>query len=100
MTAYIIFTREGPVRDEAEMKTYQSSNAGDAGKFVEQYGLKPLVVYGAMEALEGDAPDGAVVLQFPTMDAARDWHNSPEYQKAVPHRLKAADYRAFIVQGL
>jgi uncharacterized protein (DUF1330 family) len=62
--------------------------------------LKPLVVYGALEPLEGKAPDGIVMLEFPTVEAAKAWYNSPEYQAAVPHRLKAADYRAVIVQGL
>ena len=62
--------------------------------------LTPLVVYGALEALEGKPPDGVVLLQFPSVEDAKAWYGSPGYQAAVPHRLKAADYRAVIVQGL
>jgi uncharacterized protein (DUF1330 family) len=53
-----------------------------------------------METLEGESPDGVVVLQFPTVEDAKAWYHSPAYQAAVPHRQKGADYRAFIVQGL
>ena len=40
------------------------------------------------------------MLQFPTMEEARAWYNSPAYQAALVHRRKGADWRAFIVQGL
>ncbi len=53
-----------------------------------------------MEALEGSLPDGAVILEFPTFEDARNWYYSPAYQAAAVHRKKGAEYRAFIVQGL
>jgi uncharacterized protein (DUF1330 family) len=62
--------------------------------------LKALVAYGAIEAVEGAAPNGMVMLQFPTAEDAKAWYNSPAYQAALPHRMKGAEYRAFIVQGL
>jgi len=62
--------------------------------------LTPLVLYGAMESLEGEAPDGVVILQFPTVEDAKTWYHSPGYQAAVPHRKEGANYRAFIVEGL
>jgi len=62
--------------------------------------LKPLAVYGAMQALEGKAPEGAIILQFDTVEDARAWYESPGYQAALPHRLRAADWRAFIVEGM
>lgn len=96
MPAYMIFLREGAVRDAEALATYRDSN----GAAPRDPNLKPLVVYGALEALEGEAPDGVVVLQFPSVEDARSWYNSPGYQAAIPHRQKAADYRAFIVEGL
>lgn len=96
MAAYIIFTREEPVRDAAEMEEYRSMNRAAPP----EPRPTPLVVYGAVEALEGKAPDGVVVLQFPTVEDAKAWYNSPGYQAAIPHRHKAAEYRGFIVQGL
>jgi uncharacterized protein (DUF1330 family) len=62
--------------------------------------LTPLIVYGATEALEGKAPDGIILLQFPTVEDAKAWYSSPHYQAAIPHRKKGADYRVMIVQGV
>ncbi|HTZ69503.1 MAG TPA: DUF1330 domain-containing protein [Acetobacteraceae bacterium] len=95
MPAYMIFMREEPVRDAAAMADYQRMNREKTGGF----SIKPLVVYGATEAVEGKAPDGVIVLEFPDVTAAKAWYNSPGYQAALPHRLKAAEYRAFIVEG-
>jgi len=96
MTAYVILIRDEPVRDPEAMAEYRNTNRKNAAGFK----LTPLVAYGAVEALEGAAPDGVVVLQFPTMEDAKSWYESPAYQAVLPHRKKAADYRAFIVQGL
>ena len=96
MPAYMILTREEPLRDAEAMAEYQRRNRESAGKHT----LKPLVVYGKIEALEGEAPDGVVVLQFPTVADAKAWYNSADYQAVLPYRLKAAKHRAFIVEGL
>lgn len=96
MTAYMIFMREGPVRDEAEMAEYQRKNRANPP----DPNLVPLVAYGALEAVEGEAPDGVILLSFPTAADARAWYNGPAYQDALQHRLKAATYRAMIVEGL
>jgi uncharacterized protein (DUF1330 family) len=98
MTAYMIFTREGPVRDEAEMAQYSAKNQAAAGKYVAEYGLKPLTFYGKQEVIEGDGPDGIVLLEFPDAEKARAWYDSPEYQDALQHRLKGATYRCAIVE--
>lgn len=96
MPAYMILIRDEPVRDEAAMATYQRMNREKPHSFT----LKPLVVYGAVEALEGAAPDGVIVLEFPDMAEAKAWYNSPDYQAALPHRKAAAECRAFFVEGL
>ena len=96
MPVYMLFIREGAVRNQAEIDTYERMNRASP----RDPNLKPLVVYGATEAVEGAAPDGMVMLQFPTVEDAKAWYNSPAYQAAIPHRKKGADYRAFIVQGL
>jgi uncharacterized protein (DUF1330 family) len=99
MPAYMIFLREEPIRDSAEMAEYGRLNREHAQESITAFQLKPLVVYGALEAVEGRPPDGAIVLEFPSVADAKAWYNSPAYQKALPHRLKAANYRAFIVEG-
>jgi uncharacterized protein (DUF1330 family) len=100
MPAYMIATRMGPVRDAAALAEYSRLNRENAAVFQGQYGVKPLVVYGALEAAEGPAPDGMVMLEFPTMEDAKAWYDSPGYQQAIPFRQKAADYHVVFVQGL
>ena len=56
--------------------------------------------YGKSETLEGAPIDGAVVVQFPSMEAAKAWYNSDAYTEARKHRFAAADYRCFITEGL
>lgn len=96
MAVYMMFIREKPVHDLQEMETYSRMNREHTSAFA----LKPLVICGAIEAIEGDAPDGMVLLEFETAEQARAWYNSPAYQAALPHRLKGANYRVMIVSGL
>ena len=96
MAVYMIFMREGEIFNPAEMEIYSKSNRDTVGQFK----LKPLVIYGKLEALEGEAPDGVVVLEFPTAEDARTWYFSPGYQAAAEHRKKAADYRVFMLEGV
>jgi uncharacterized protein (DUF1330 family) len=97
MPAYLIVYREGPVRDAAEMERYSARTRQMAGG---DWKLTPRVIYGAVHGLEGPAPDGVIMLEFPTVEDARAWYGSPQYQDALPHRKKAADFRAIIVEGL
>lgn len=94
MPAYAIFIREGEVVDPEAMAAYQSGNRSGAPA-----GMRPLVVYGAMESLEGQAPDGIVILEFPDMASAREWYNGNYFERAKL-RQKAAPYRALLVEGL
>ena len=98
MPAYVVFWREGPIYDQPEMDEYRNRNRQHPPDPKLQ--MKPLVAYGKIDALEGKAPEGMVILQFPSVVEAKAWYNSPDYQAALPHRLKAADYRAVIVEGL
>ena len=92
----MIFIREGEIVDQAAMEAYRSGNRSGGAPT----GLKPLVVYGAMETLEGDAADGVVVLEFPDAKAAKAWYFSPEYQERAKLRQQAAPYRCLMVEGI
>lgn len=96
MAAYVVFLRESEVGDMEALAEYRAKGRADPppGK------PEALAAYGAIEALEGEPPDGAVILRFDTVEEARDWYNSPQYQAVVPLRLKSADYRSFIIEGL
>lgn len=94
MVAFMVFTRE-KMRNPQEYRHYREK----ARPAAVGHPLKPLAVYGKHEMLEGPAIEGAVILEFPTIDAAKAYYHSPAYQDAVQHRFLAADYRVFIVQG-
>ena len=67
---------------------------------LQTYGGQFLVRGGRVTALEGDAPQRFVIIAFDNMDKARDWYNSPEYQKLAPIRQKASKSTLFIAEGL
>jgi uncharacterized protein (DUF1330 family) len=92
----MLFIREGAIHDQAEMDIYSRKNRESP----RDPKLIPLIVYGRIEALEGDAPEGVVLLQFPTTADALAWYNGPDYQAALPHRKKGAAYRALLIEGL
>jgi uncharacterized protein (DUF1330 family) len=95
MSAYVVFIRER-MRDREEYERYrEKARPAAAG-----HALKPLALYGKHEVLEGPAIEGAVVLEFPTVEAAKGYYHSPAYQDAVRHRFLGADYRVFIVEGV
>jgi uncharacterized protein (DUF1330 family) len=54
---------------------------------------KPLVAYTPFEMIEGtDVPVwGVVLVEFPSMRAARDWYFGPEYQEVKKLRAGAMD---------
>lgn len=95
MTAYVVYVRDR-ITDPEEFKQYEdSAPAASVG-----HPVTPLAFYGAVETLEGTPVDGAVILQFPSVAEAKAAYDSPLYQEALKHRLKGADYRVFIVEGV
>jgi uncharacterized protein (DUF1330 family) len=62
--------------------------------------VKVLASYGAHEDLEGPVTEGTVIAEFPSMEAAKSWYDSPAYKKVRIHRQKGAVYRGILVQGL
>ena len=93
--AYVILVRDRMV-DPEEFATYaQKARAAREG-----HAVTPLAFYGRHEVLEGPDVDGAVILRFPSFEEAQAWYRSPAYQKALQHRLKGAEYRVMIVEGV
>lgn len=94
MTAYAIFDVDvtDTERYEEYKKLVPSSIAAYGGKFV--------VRGGGPEVLEGEwAPRRIVMLEFPTVEIARQWLDSPEYAEARALRQIAATTNAIVVQG-
>ena len=94
MSAYAVFIRE-KTRNPAEMQVYSDKVGGTLAG----HPLKVLAAYGAQEVLEGPPAEGVVIIEFPSMKAAKAWYDSPAYREVREHRFKGADYRAILVEG-
>lgn len=94
MSAYIVFFKES-THDHSELDEYLKQ----VGKSFEGHSAKILAAYGEQQVLEGPAPEGVVVIEFPTAEAARAWYNSPDYQAAAKHRFNGATFRVVLVEG-
>lgn len=94
MTAFIVFARD-ETTDPVELALYSQT----VGSTFEGHDVTFLATYGAIETLEGAPVEGAVILSFPDVQAAKAWYHSDAYQAAAAHRFKGAKFRAFIVEG-
>ena len=95
MVAYAVFIRDR-LRDPEAMRTY-SDEVG--ATFVGHRAMRR-VSHGAFEMLEGAAMESVVITEFPSVEAARAWYDSAAYREVRRFRHLAADYRAFIVEGV
>lgn len=95
MTAYIILDIE--VHDLTGYEEYKKIGPPTVGT----YGGKYLARGGAAENLEGDwQPRRVVVIEFPTVDQAKAWINSPEYAPGRTLRHKYSISKAIVVEGV
>lgn len=95
MAAYAVFIREC-TRDDAELAAYTPKAAAS----MDGQPMTVLAAYGRQEVLEGPPVEGVVIVEFPSIEAAKTWYDSPAYREAREHRFRGADYRAVIVEGL
>ncbi len=67
---------------------------------VEPHGGKYLVRGGAFDCLEGEWPDErVVVIEFPSVEDARAWYESDDYQALARIRQSASDADIILVAG-
>lgn len=67
---------------------------------IAKYGGEFLIRGGVGENLEGDwNPKRIVVLKFESLDRAKEWYNSEEYQSIVGLRLDASNGNAIMVEA-
>ncbi|UMB69752.1 DUF1330 domain-containing protein [Mycobacterium paraterrae] len=95
MSAYAIFIRQ-QTHDPASLAHYADAVA----TLLEDHPVKVLALYGKCNVLEGDLVEGAVILEFPTLEAAKAWYGSAAYAQILPLRLDGATYSSFIVEGI
>lgn len=95
MPAYVLVEVEIVDKDRYEIYKRLAANA------IGVYGGRYLVRGGKVEALEGGWPDKRlVVLEFPSVEQAKAWWNSPEYTEAKAVRQSCAKTRLIIAEGL
>ena len=71
------------VTDPAEFGEYQNL----AGPTVANFGGKFIAGSRSVEVIEGDwSPMGFLVIEFESVEQAKRWYNSPEYQAVLPMR--------------
>lgn len=68
---------------------------------MQAHGAEVCVRGGAVEVLEGDwNPGRTVILKFPSVEAAKAFYASAEYQRAKAARQGAAIMRMVVVEGV
>lgn len=94
MTAYVI--AEVDVKDAEAYKLYAEKAPG----VTQPAGGRYLARAGEVECLEGEPPKSRiVVIEFDSMEAARNFYYGKAYQEIIPLRQAASDGRLFLVQG-
>lgn len=95
MRAYVLVdvTVEDPERYARYRELTPPSIAAYGGRF--------LVRGGTTETLEGSwSPNRMVVVEFPSVEQARAWWNSPEYAPARALRQASARTEMILVEGV
>jgi uncharacterized protein (DUF1330 family) len=95
MAAYFIVDVD--VKNPQAYEAYKQAAAAS----IARYGGRYLVRGGRHEVLEGNwRPTRLVVLEFPTIEAAKRWYASDEYTKVKPLRHQHAVSHLVLVEGV
>ncbi|MFD4716927.1 DUF1330 domain-containing protein [Streptomyces sp. NPDC058423] len=97
MSAYAIGNLFPPARLDDDVLTYMERIQATLDPFDGRF-----LVHGAPErdVLEGEWPGALVVIAFPSMEAARDWYASPDYQSLLPLRTRHIPGDVLLVDGV
>lgn len=91
---YVIFTEV--IKDQPRYEGYVEK----AVQTILQAGGRPIIVHDDPEVIEGKwHGTRTVVLEFDSVEAARKWYKSPEYQSVIGERHASAEANAAIVGG-
>jgi len=95
MSAFVLasVTVKDPVRYEDYRRLVTPTLAKYGGRFIARGGK--------IEVLEGDwQPNRLVILEFPSVEHARQWWNSPEYTEARLIRQATSEGTLLILEGV
>ena len=94
MAAYVIV--EVTIHDQKQYEEYKKLTPAS----ITAYGGRFVIRGGKTESLEGDwNPERIVVLEFPTVERAKEWYYSNEYDAAKKIRHATATSRMILVEG-
>jgi uncharacterized protein (DUF1330 family) len=94
VSAYVIV--QIAIKDPVAYEHYRAL----ATPTIPAYGGRYVVRGGRSEILEGAwQPQRLVVLEFPTVERARAWWDSPEYAPAKKIRQASADTEMLLIEG-
>ena len=96
MKGYVI--SEVEVRDAGLAERYRAV----AERSIRQYGGRYLVRGTTPQAADGEwAPQTRlVIVEFPSVERAREWYASPEYAEALPIAAQALNRRLLFADGV
>lgn len=95
MPAYVVVNVD--VKDPVRYKDYIGMSPISVGK----YGGRFIARGGAVEVMEGDwSPKRMVILEFPTLERAKEWWASPEYAEAKALRQATAETQLVMTEGV
>ena len=84
------------IRNEEAFQTYRTR----AAKAIAKFGGKYLARNGEIRVLEGQwQPNTIVVVEFPSLEQAQAWYQSPEYSAALEVRDVALTRNLILVDG-
>ncbi len=85
------------ITDEA---VFRNEYAPFPGNVQQQFGGRFLVRNDRVELLEGvSCGSRLVVIEFPSLEAARSYYYSPEYQKLAPIRRRSCETTLILAEG-
>ncbi len=95
MPAYVIAICRG-VSDRRRLEQYWAHSRPTFAGF----DVKLLAVYTQVRPLESRGPvEGVVMIEFPSMEDATRWYESPAYQEVRKYRIGAAEFEIVLVDG-
>ena len=95
MSAFIIIRVQ--VEDPSKLKSYQDV----APSIIEKYNGKLIVRGGEVVSLEGpDEKRRVVIIEFLSLDEAKSFYYSDEYEKAIKLRSAVAEFEMIAVDGI
>ena len=94
MSVYMVYICHS-VSDRTQLEKYWSS----IGPTLENQPIKMLAGYTPFEVLEGDDVLGVFVGEWPSMEAAKAWYDSPGYKAIRRLRMDNANYTGVLVES-